>query len=131
DLVALGDTTDVLAGARALAADGALVLLTDGGRPVHLVSGAFPTVVLQVPSGPVVDTVGAGDSFGGAFLAWWLDQGRDRATLGDPSAVTSGVRVALAASALTCSRPGADPPTRAELGEAWSRIARGPGRIPG
>jgi fructokinase len=119
DLAVLGEATDAEAAARSLAGGGALVLLTDGGHPVRLVSSAFPTVGLPVPTGPVVDTVGAGDSFGGAFLAWWLDRGLDRASLRDVRTVTAGVRVALAASAITCSRAGADPPTRAELGKAW------------
>jgi len=124
DLRVLDDSTDPVVGARSLGGDGALVLLTDGRRPVHLVSGAFPTVALPVPTGPIVDTVGAGDSFGGAFIAWWLDRGLDRAALRDARAVTAAVRVALAASAITCSRAGADPPSRAELGDAWSSVAR-------
>jgi fructokinase len=121
DLGVLGDGTDPVSEARAMAGTHALVLLTDGPRPVRLVSAAFPVVELPLRPGPVVDTVGAGDSFGGAFLAWWLDQGLGRAQLRDAGLATAGTRVALAAAAITCSRAGADPPTRAELGEAWSR----------
>jgi fructokinase len=125
DLLVLDDRSDVLAAGRSLAELGALVLLTDGGRPVRLISVAFPTVLLPLPTGPVVDTVGAGDVFGGAFLAWWLDQGLGRSALRDPGAVTMGVRVALAAAAITCSRAGADPPSRAELGAAWPALTDG------
>lgn len=123
DLVVLGDTTDpaaILGLARELTAGGGLVLLTDGGRPVRLLHAAFPMVELPIAAGPVVDTVGAGDSFGGAFLAWWIDQGFGRDELRDSGRVAAAVRVAIAAAAITCSRPGADPPTRAELSSAWS-----------
>ena len=119
DLEVLDDTAGPLDVARALADDGALVLLTDGGRPARLVSRAFPTVRLPLPESAIVDTVGAGDSFGGAFLAWWLDQGHDRAALRDAPTATAAARVALTAAAMTCSRVGADPPTREELGEVW------------
>jgi fructokinase len=121
DLRVLEDGTDPVTAARALAGSHALVLLTDGARPVRLVSAAFPIVELPLHPGPVVDTVGAGDSFGGAFLAWWLDQGLDRVQLRDAGLATVAARVALAAAAITCARVGADPPTRADLGEAWSR----------
>ena len=119
DLEVLDDTSGPLDVARTLADDGALVLLTDGGRPVHLVSRAFPIARLPLPASPIVDTVGAGDSFGGAFLAWWLDQGHDRAALQDAPTAAAAARVALAAAAVTCSRVGADPPTREELSEVW------------
>jgi fructokinase len=95
------------------------VLLTDGGRPVRLLVRARPTEELPLRPGPVVDTVGAGDSFGGAFLAWWLDHGLDRTALHDPDPVRRATEVAIAAAAITCSRVGADPPTRAELADVW------------
>ncbi len=120
DLAALDATADPLAVARSLVADGAAVLLTDGDRPIRLVSRAFPVVELDLHPRPVVDTVGAGDSFGGAFLAWWLDMGATRRELSDAAMVSAAARVAMAAAAITCSRVGADPPTRAELGPAWA-----------
>ncbi|MBX3030506.1 MAG: carbohydrate kinase [Chloroflexi bacterium] len=119
DLTTLDDRRDPVAVARGLAMDGALVLLTDGGRPIRLVSRAFPPTELPLLGGPVVDTVGAGDSFGAAFLGWLLDHGLDRGALEDPGPVHGAARVALAAAAITCSRRGADPPTRAELDAAW------------
>lgn len=96
-----------------------LVLLTDGPRPAR---AFLPDSELaeEVPSVTVVDTIGAGDAFGGGFLAWWTAHGLGQADLGRPAPardalVGKALRAAAAAAALTCARPGADPPTLAEL----------------
>lgn len=77
---------------------------------------------IEVPATPVevVDTVGAGDTFMGALIDGMLAEGisgpRVRAvleSLGTPRLVALLHRAAKAA-AITVSRPGADPPTRAE-----------------
>ncbi len=70
---------------------------------------------MPVPRVEVVDTVGAGDAFGGGFLASWTTAGRGRDDLGSMDLVGDAVRVAVRVAALTCARPGADPPTLAEL----------------
>ena len=54
-----------------------LVLLTDGPGPVQIIS-ANGEEQMPVPPAGVVDTVGAGDAFGGAFLAWWVSHGLGR-----------------------------------------------------
>lgn len=70
----------------------------------------------------VADTVGAGDSFtGGLVDALWsaglLGADRRGALAAVPLDVLAGcVRAAGEVAAVTVSRPGADPPTRAELG---------------
>ena len=71
---------------------------------------------MPVPSVRVVDTVGAGDTFGGAFLAAIVRAGLGRADLHVAGAVLDAVRFAIRASAMACERAGADPPTLAELG---------------
>lgn len=116
DLAYLDPGTPALEAARALVKAGArLVLLTDGARAVWLVAAGFE-VELPVPRVDVVDTVGSGDAFGGAFLAWWIERGLGREDLADRAAVEAAARQAIAVASLTCQRPGADPPTRAEAG---------------
>jgi fructokinase len=77
----------------------------------------------RVPGVPitVVDTVGAGDVFGAALLAALVE--RDAL---DPSATRSlddslleqALEFAVTASAITCTRRGAVPPSREEI-DAW------------
>jgi fructokinase len=96
-----------------------LVLVTDGPRPAR---AFLPGTVLAepVPEVKVADTIGAGDAFGGGFLAWWTAHGLGRADLGRPAPardalVGKALRAAAAVAALTCTRPGADPPALREL----------------
>lgn len=117
DLAALAPDRASSDVARALAAAGPVVLLTDGGGPVRVV-GRGPLLELPVPPGPVVDTVGAGDAFGGGFLAWWMRSGLGRAELGDQARLRDAISFALRVAAITCARPGADPPRLAELRDA-------------
>lgn len=92
-----------------------VVMVTDGARPVRAwIDGAVCEV--EAPAVTVVDTVGAGDTFGGAFLACLLAGGGGREAVADPAAVLRAVRFAVRASAMVCERPGADPPTLAQLG---------------
>ena len=74
------------------------------------------THTIEVPSVTVVDTVGAGDTFGGATLAWLVNAGVARASVADPDVILAAVRFGLRAASIVCERPGADPPTLAELG---------------
>ena len=91
-----------------------LVLVTDGPRPARaFLAGSALTE--EVPPVTVVDTIGAGDAFGGGFLAWWAAHGLGQAELRRDDLVGQGLKAAVAAAALTCTRPGADPPTLPEL----------------
>ena len=103
-----------------LAAGPALVLVTDGPHPARaFLPGAV--LAVEVPAVRVVDTIGAGDAFGGGFLAWWSANGLTRSDLKRPPLVRTAVQAAAAVAAATCSRPGADPPTLADLraSRAW------------
>ena len=112
-LAADGEVETGLSGLLA-ARGGSLVLVTDGAASVGIVSTTARRQ-LPVPRVAVVDTVGAGDAFGGGFLAAWIDAGRGRADLHDLDAVDAATRRAIVVAALTCARPGADPPTRHEV----------------
>jgi fructokinase len=77
----------------------------------------------DVPAVPVtvVDTVGAGDSFGAALITALVERDalEPAATRPlDDSLLREAVEYAVTASAITCTRRGAVPPSRAEI-EAW------------
>ena len=103
------------AAARLRHRDDQVVLVTDGPSPAQVVhaGGSF---MVPVPAIRVVDTVGAGDTFGGAFLAWWLRTGLAPADLRDADRLRLATEYAVRAAALTCTRAGAQPPTISELG---------------
>jgi fructokinase len=63
----------------------------------------------------VVDTVGAGDAFGGAFLAWWSGRELTRSDLHREDAVREALCAAVEVASFTCTRAGADPPWLAEV----------------
>lgn len=72
----------------------------------------------------VVDTVGAGDSFHAALLTRLHRRGLlSREALGRLAVadLDDALRYAIAAASITCSRPGADPPTCADMEAAGFR----------
>jgi fructokinase len=95
-----------------------VVLLTHGNADVQV---RMPSArwSVPVPAVKVVDTVGAGDAFGGGFLASWIAAGRGRADLGSMDLVRDSVEVAVRVAALSCTVPGADPPTLAVVEAFW------------
>lgn len=106
--------------ARAVLAFGPkVVLLTAGGGSVHVLTAAGDAEV-AVPKVDVVDTIGAGDSFGGGFLSWWQASGHPAADLASPDAVVPAVRAAIAVAGIVVTRRGANPPWRHELPADWS-----------
>ena len=71
---------------------------------------------VATPHVDVIDTIGAGDAFGAALLAWLHDHERIRPALSlDEAEVTASLEYACLAAAITCTRPGADPPRKREL----------------
>jgi fructokinase len=108
---------------RWLALGPAVVVVTRGREGTFTVA---ERAELQRPSATVdlVDTVGAGDSFTSGLLdglrrADLLGGARREALTGvDEATLRSIVDEASTVAAITCSRPGADPPTRAELDAA-------------
>ncbi|WP_256041456.1 carbohydrate kinase [Cryobacterium sp. SO1] len=106
-----------------LAAGPAVVVVTQGGEGAFAVT-AQGRVWASAPRVSVIDTVGAGDTFMGALLDGLIDAdliGADRrqALRDVPLGVLESImRRSADAAAVTVSRPGADPPTRAELAAA-------------
>jgi fructokinase len=101
-----------------------VVLLTRGADGVQVVTGAGD-VSVPAPEVEVVDTIGAGDAFGGGFLAWWRAQGLGREQLDDQAAVVEAATFGALVAARTVGRAGASPPflhevTQAtEIADAW------------
>ena len=96
-----------------------LLVLTRG---VNGADAYFGRERLQQPAPAieVVDTVGAGDSFMSALLAAMVDSdalGPGRTALPSEREVHRWLTYAIAASAITCTRQGSQPPTREDLGK--------------
>ncbi|WP_305857602.1 carbohydrate kinase family protein [Balneatrix alpica] len=119
------DELDALGGEALIAtwrqAGARLILVTDGGQPLHYYSQGAQGV-LAAPAVKAVDTTAAGDSFSGAVLyglsrclptnpALWQQQAELEALLA----------FALACGAHTVTRPGAIPalPCFADVSHAW------------
>lgn len=93
-----------------------VVLLTDGPRAVHILRRGYPLTTLPVPPVEVVDTVGSGDAFGGAFLAWWQMHHLGIAELDDGVLIRRATEAAIRVASITCTRTGAEPPTLDQMG---------------
>lgn len=116
EFLAPGDPVD--ASAAVLESGPTLVLHSAGADPVRLVLRSGVSLV-PVPQVEVVDTVGAGDAFGAAFLAWWIRGRHGRDELSAVETVQKAAAAAATVSAMTCARRGAHPPTRADLPDSW------------
>jgi fructokinase len=105
------------AAADLLARGPALVVVTQGDRGVLALRGhdrlGVPAFKLEV-----VDTVGAGDAFSAGLFAALMERGvvsHPALEHLDEHELEASLRFAAATSGLTCTRPGADPPRRAEV----------------
>ena len=105
-----------------------LVIITRAAAGAIAISDLFQ---LEVPAPPVelVDTLGAGDSFMSAVLAILTGWGIPATTPGglgalDEDRVSTLLGSAMTVAAVTCSRRGANPPTRSELPTTWPALQR-------
>jgi fructokinase len=123
DLAWLSPGTDPHEIARDWATRGpSLVVVTLGGEGAFAVAANGHETQVPAPRVTVADTVGAGDSFMGGLLDGLghaeLLGAEHRGALREISSETveTILRQAIQIAAITVSRPGANPPTRAELG---------------
>ncbi len=94
-----------------------LVVVTLGAAGAYAAHGDLHVGVDAVPV-DVVDTIGAGDAFGAALLAWLHDHDFVRPDLElDEGGLRAALDYACLAAAITCSRAGADPPWKWEMQE--------------
>jgi fructokinase len=106
-----------------------VVIVTRGEHPALAFHRGGLEGTWSPPRVDVVDTIGAGDAFSSGFLAY-LQQ----AALLSPAGLArlsradldAAMRQAVAASAFTCTRAGADPPTAVEL-DCFRRRLPSPG----
>ena len=102
------------------------VVLTRGEQGATLYREGSAPMTVRAPAVEVRDTIGAGDTFGAALSVALLDAGvQTRAALArlDDAAWTRVLLFAAAAAALNCTRPGADPPTRAQVDQLLAHAA--------
>jgi fructokinase len=105
-------------------------ILSDGVSMVVVTlgaQGAFGAhrdarVRVVAPHVEVVDTIGAGDAFGAALLAWLHDHSAIRPDLHlERAELKAALEYACLAGAITCARAGSDPPWKWEM-QAWGAV---------
>lgn len=112
-----------------LASGASLVVVTEAARGARAFHISGTRAACASPAVEVVDTIGAGDAFSSGLLAYLLSVGALspaglRSLEEDELARALGQAVAV--SAFTCTRAGADPPTAAELARFRDAAVRRP-----
>jgi len=96
-----------------------LLVLTLGAEGAIALQNGRTVRQPGIPANPLVDTVGAGDTFMGSLLAQIQEYDLDRTGALDqlsPEMLQSILHRAAKAAAINCTREGCTPPTLAELG---------------
>jgi len=134
DIVRLSDSdfaflygeSDPASKAEALFAEGTvLVIITRGARGAWAWHRHEGMIEVSAPVVEVVDTVSAGDSFQAALL--FALRAMNRIGAGPLARISAAelrraLTFAAACAAVTCSRPGADPPRLSEVGAAVAAL---------
>jgi fructokinase len=101
-----------------LAGGAVLVIITEGAGGATAVHCNGFQAHLSPPDIKVADTIGAGDAFSAGLLAYFAHRGLlhpHGVATADATELQAGLSQAIATSAFTCTRPGADPPDAEEL----------------
>ncbi len=109
-----GQSFDAFAAER-IAAGAQLVFITRGAKGAVGYSADGRRAEVDGVAVKVVDTVGAGDTFQAACLTYLADHGLLRADRAAGTDLEDLMGFAVNAAAITCSRRGADLPSRADL----------------
>jgi fructokinase len=94
------------------------VIITDGSKGAYALNASGVTLE-KAATVPVRDAVGAGDSFMSALLAALQDHDlidSTRLAAAPAQTLRTVLRFANRAAGITCTRQGANPPTRADMG---------------
>jgi fructokinase len=110
DLAWLSPGSTALDAARALLELGPRVVLLTQGPDGATVLGAGAEVSVPAPPTEVIDTIGAGDAFLGAFLAWWRSHRLSREELRSANDLVRATHFACVVATRTCACAGASPP---------------------
>jgi fructokinase len=105
-----------------LARGASLVVVTRGTRGAQAWHCKVGAIEVGAPAVTVVDTIGAGDSFQAALLFALAElKCIERSSLQSVGAdqLRKALSFACRCAALTCTRPGADPPRRSEVADFW------------
>lgn len=109
-----------------------LVVITRGGDGVAAFTAAAEPLEQPVYPAPAIDTVGAGDAFTAGLLDAAARRGITSAAqlpeLLRPQLLACVLADAALVAGLTCTRPGADPPRRAEVAAELAAEAERAGR---
>ncbi len=125
DLEWIAGTSDLESAAREMIGRGAHLVVVTLGDKGSFACTADNTVRARAVPTTVSDTIGAGDSFHAAILAWLYHEGllsRDRIRVLPPDGMERMLAFAGTVASVTCSRPGADPPRLSDIeGRFFSR----------
>lgn len=92
------------------------LIITDGAKGVKLFRPEHAPMQVPAPQVSVADTVGAGDTFSGSFLAEMVQKGYSQHLEElDAAQWLELLELATAAAAFNCTQHGAQPPTREAL----------------
>jgi len=103
-----------------------LFVVTRGAKGALAWHRSAGPVEVAAPAIEVVDTIGAGDSFQAGLLFALRALGRirrDELAALSAAELRRALSFAAACAAVTCTRPGADPPRRDEMSATWNGLA--------
>lgn len=106
--------TPQAAGQALLAHGPRLIVVTHGAQGATALTTQYE-ITVPAPNADVVDTIGAGDAFQACLLDALLQPDGTVHVPTTPAELEAALRLCVTAGAITCTRAGAQPPTRQEI----------------